>query len=121
MLRSLVEIRGARDWSFIASQLEGRKAKQCRERWHNHLKEGVTKQEWSEWEEWVLVLGVQAFGNRWSSISRFLPGRPENTIKNHWNCKMIPKKGALFDKLDLLVLTNFKKDPSMSETELTLL
>ena len=34
---------GPSKWGVIASLLEGRTAKQCRERWHNHLNVGIRK------------------------------------------------------------------------------
>jgi hypothetical protein len=52
-----------------------RNGKQCRERWHNHLSEKVIKHEWSEKEEAILTEKHIEYGNRWSDIARFLPGR----------------------------------------------
>lgn len=36
-LLKMIEVHGAQNWSTIASHLEGRVGKQCRERWFNHL------------------------------------------------------------------------------------
>lgn len=81
-----------KNWSCISNNFINRGGKQCRERWYNHLREGINKDQWSQQEEWVLALGVKAFGHKWSKISNYLPGRTDNTIKNRWNCKMNPKK-----------------------------
>lgn len=40
-------------------------------------------QAWHPQEEHLLVEGHMQFGNRWSEISRLLPGRTENGLKNH--------------------------------------
>jgi hypothetical protein len=40
---------------------------------------------WTEEEDRILIGAHRNFGKRWSSISRFLPGRSENAIKNRWN------------------------------------
>lgn len=37
----LVEQFGLRRWSYIAQRLTGRIGKQCRERWHNHLRPNI--------------------------------------------------------------------------------
>jgi hypothetical protein len=40
-LRQLVELHGIKSWAHIATFLQMRNGKQCRERWRNHLRPQV--------------------------------------------------------------------------------
>ncbi|KAF8673899.1 hypothetical protein HU200_048346 [Digitaria exilis] len=42
------------------------------------------KESWTQAEEAVLVDRHRKLGNKWAKIASQIPGRPENTIKNHW-------------------------------------
>ncbi|KAG9441066.1 hypothetical protein H6P81_016920 [Aristolochia fimbriata] len=87
----LVAKHGSKKWSIIAKSLPGRIGKQCRERWHNHLNPAIKKDAWTEAEEVALIRAHQIYGNKWAEIARFLPGRADNSIKNHWNCSVKKK------------------------------
>ncbi len=52
-----------------------RTGKQIRERWHNQLDPSVKKEEWTTAEDELLLDAHSRLGNRWSLISRLLPGR----------------------------------------------
>ncbi|KAH8755070.1 hypothetical protein F5883DRAFT_571893 [Diaporthe sp. PMI_573] len=70
-------------WVEIAREHGSRDAKQCRERWDNHLKPGLNREKITPDEGAKLMAWVAQNGNRWAPLGRYM-NRPENMVKNYW-------------------------------------
>ena len=57
-----------KNWGVVAAKISGRTAKQCRERWCNHLDPGIKKGGWTGEEDAKILQAQAEMGNRWSHI-----------------------------------------------------
>ncbi|CAN0909759.1 Transcription factor MYB73 [Linum grandiflorum] len=104
-LIKLVQQHGPRNWSMISTGIPGRSGKSCRLRWCNQLSPDVQHRPFTPAEDSLIVRAHSLHGNKWATISRLLPGRTDNAIKNHWNSTLRRKRAAA-DDLDLLPAAN---------------
>ena len=61
------------------------------------------KKKWTAEEDAIILKLHNKYGNKWSFISTYIPGRSDNAIKNRFN-------GCIKRKLDLqLINSHFEK------------
>merc|ERR1712166_869314 len=84
VVKEYVAKNGPRRWSQLALMLPDRRGKDCRERWLKHLDPDITKAPWSRSEDQILIDAHNVYGNKWSIISKLLPGRTDYAIKNRF-------------------------------------
>ncbi|CAK85940.1 unnamed protein product (macronuclear) [Paramecium tetraurelia] len=82
-LKELVQKFGKK-WSKICTVMNWRTGKQVRERYLNQLQGTINQDKWTEEEDKLILKLYKKFGTKWSYISSFLDGRPENMVKNRF-------------------------------------
>lgn len=74
------------DWKQVEKCMNGRTAKQCRERWLLNIDPSINKSEWKSEEDRSLLQLQQKFGNKWSKIKDVMgTNRTENAVKLRFN------------------------------------
>eukprot|EP00798_Chlamydomonas_sp_ICE-L_P000510 gene510-1920_t len=76
-----------------ASHLTPEKGKKGKSK-RSSLEVPEKKGQWSDEEEIELVKRHRDIGNKWATNSKFLPGRSDNGVKNHWNSTLRSKSSA---------------------------
>lgn len=71
-------------WRTIASKMNGKTARQCRERYGNYLNPKLKQSEWSRDEDEIILTYHEKFGNHWNKIASKLEGRTGNSVRNRW-------------------------------------
>ena len=84
LINHYVNLIGTKKWTFIAKHVEGRTAKQCRDRYMNYLKPGLSNIEWTQEEDDYLLDLYTKYGPKWSTINKYFQNRNQTSLKNRF-------------------------------------
>ncbi|CAA7043253.1 unnamed protein product [Microthlaspi erraticum] len=99
MLVAYINEYGLGEWRSLPARAGlQRCGKSCRLRWLNYLRPGIKRGKFTPREEEDIIKFHSLLGNRWAAISKQMPNRTDNDIKNHWNSSL--KKRLIKNGID---------------------
>ncbi|KAK8892109.1 hypothetical protein M9Y10_029331 [Tritrichomonas musculus] len=115
----LVKKYGIQSWEEIANHMQRRTGRQCRDRYNNYLSDNFKKGSWTEYEDKLIISLYQKMGPHWLNMSKSLPGRSGNDIKNRWHKTLVKKyndKIADLKNCDIKQIDSINKNTTESKT-----
>lgn len=95
ILTMWVNVHGLNNWTQCSRLLQNKSCKQLRERWMNVLDPNLKKGNWTIAEDYLLFRLYDKLGSGWTNLSKYFPGRTENSIKNRFYSSL--RKTALLN------------------------
>lgn len=99
-LKKLVELHGTNSWKTIASKLNGRNPRQCKDRWENYLSPDINTSDFTQEEDLLLLTKQKEIGSKWVKMKEYFNNRTDAMLKNRWQLLMRRKlkSAKLFEK-----------------------
>ncbi|KAK1603101.1 hypothetical protein QYE76_027260 [Lolium multiflorum] len=96
VLREQVRLHGGpSNWNAICQALPGRNGAACRQRWVRFLSPNIdVAKPFTAEEDQIIVANHARYGNHWTTIAHFLPGRTDLAISNRWRSVLSTQHGA---------------------------
>lgn len=70
-----------KSWEEIAQRIEGRNARQCKERWELYLAPVIDRAPWTKKEDQCLLSMIGRLGPKWALVAKYLPTRSASQVR----------------------------------------
>ena len=125
-LKTIIREYGNDNWKIISEKMKeknfNRNPKQCRERWNNQVNPMINHSPWTNSEIELFYELYKEKGNHWCEISKYMPGRTENQVKqyayNNIKTKKRDRSSFIYNDNDEYEIKKIKKEKEEINTKI---